>query len=441
MTSGRSPRTTARPGTPGTSGSRTVPRPVAVGRRRQPLLQRRRAVRAPGRSSRWRGSSGPPLSGQQIGGPEPWIGPEADLEARRRRCPGSSQPAAGHLAAAQQRVEPDRPARRRRRVTHEVVAPAGQVDGDRARRRAAAGSAASRPPAARPRGSGAPPSPGSCRSRPAGRPASSASAGADGALGHPVHRRDRREGGQRLGLLGGPPDPPLPGPPPGSTRVRTDPARRPCRARVVAAARSARRGAPGAAGRPAQTAVSAGSASRSPASSPSTTGTSARAASTGPRLAAPEFDRGRADGAERAHPGRQQLVQPPAQRRPAAPTSASASPRPGRRRRRPGRPRPATSSATAGPAPRCRAAAPRSRRAAGSAGAAPRRGVGGRAAPQPLERGAAGRRRRPSSPGTASRPGEAGRPAGQQERRGAPSGRLGRRPPRPASRSRHPRGR
>ncbi len=258
------------------------------------------------------------------------------------------------------------------------------------------------------------------------------------ALGHPVHAVRRRERGQGRVLLGRPLRPPLPVPAPrqhpgehrpGAQAVQPQRGRRRAQRDGGAGPRPARRG-----GRRV-----GGSASRSRRSSPSTTGTAASAASTGPRLAAPEPTAAVRTAPSARMPGRHaagpatSAASPAARRAPAAASSGPASsdhevglgtgtaPRTGRAPRCPA----AGRRELAGGRVSCGTDARRRRR--------PRR-------PQTLEGGLRIDDGRPRAPARSSSPATA-RAGGRAAASGAPSARRGLPRPPPGSRYRLPRDR
>ena len=206
--------------------------------------------------------------------------------------------------------QPDRPAGAAD-GDHEVVDPAGQPDVGPLARTAAARSAATSPSCRSAAGVAAGVAAG--RAKPASRPASSStSAGgtACSAPGAPARPRRARPGRRPARRRGGPPTPPRR--PAGRTRVSSAPAARPCSASVgdrrpeqpapscAAARRPGRRWWARSAGR--------GRAAARPAARRRAPRRSARVRGAG-------GDGGGPDGAQRPHPRRHQLVEPPAQRR------------------------------------------------------------------------------------------------------------------------------
>ena len=250
------------------------------------------------------------LSGEEVGGPELRVGAEADDEAGVGRA-GVDEPAAGHLAPAQQRVEPDRPAGVAH-ADHEVVEPAGQPQRRRARRRAAARSAARPPRCARrraprarsPRAASKPSSSPTRSSTSAGATAASATR-CSGAILARSARTASCSAARRVDHS--------PVSSSGSTRVSSEPVARPCRASVVTAARRRRDRRRAAARRPGRRRRRVGE----PVAGQQLLddGHGRERGVDRPPLRRTGRDGGRAHGAERPHAGRHELVEPPAQRR------------------------------------------------------------------------------------------------------------------------------
>ena len=386
-------------------------RAVALGRgRRRGRCAASRAAGGPARSSRYRGSWVPSLSGEEVGGPELWIGPEADHETRRRPCRGRrSRPpvTSQRRSSASSRID----RRASADADHEVVDPAGQAgaaprsaNGQRhgqlpgvlgaARRAGASGTAAVR---------------GQLEAVEQRRPASSTSPGATACSGTRCTGRDPGEGGQDVVLLGGPPrrtTPPRPSS--GSTRVRTRPGGQPVQRQRGDRRAQGRRRRPPRLGDQARRVGRIGEPVAG--QQPLDDGHGRERGVDRPALGGAGGDGGRADGAERPHAGRHAAGRATSAAPRAAPTSAghrlAAVRRPGRR----GRPRRGRARRTA-PGRRCPAAGPPSSRGGRvSCGTtAPTRA--GRAAPQPLDGGlrvdaddGQARPRRPApAPGTACR--------------------------------------